>query len=69
MADDPARTRFLVIQLVRWVGLAMVIAGLLAIDGRIALPREAGYGLFLAGLLEALILPTILARRWKSPPP
>lgn len=66
--SDSAKRRFMVIQAMRWTGLALVIVGLLAINGRFPLPREAGYGLALAGLIDALIVPSILARRWKSPP-
>jgi hypothetical protein len=56
----------------RWSGVALVILGLMIITGRIGLPdipKEAGYVLFVVGLIDALIMPTVLARRWKSPPP
>lgn len=66
---DPARGRFIAIQAMRWLGLALVIFALLVIYRRIDLPVEAGYALFLVGLVDALIMPSILARRWKSPPP
>ena len=38
-------------------------------DGNIGLPEAAGHVLVVVGLLGALIVPTILSRRWKSPPP
>lgn len=66
---DPARRRFLAIQAMRWIGLALVIFALLVIYRRIDLPIELGYALFLFGIVDALIMPTVLARRWKSPPP
>jgi hypothetical protein len=69
MSEDPARRRFMAVQAVRWVGVALVMLGLLAIDGRIDLPREAGYVLIVIGIAGALIMPTVLSRRWKSPPP
>jgi drug/metabolite transporter (DMT)-like permease len=69
MNEDPARRRFMAIQATRWVGVALVLFGLLVINGRVNLPRDAGYILFLAGILGALFMPTVLARRWKSPPP
>ena len=69
MNDDPARARFIVIQALRWSGLAMVLVALLIIEDKIDLPKEAGYALFLVGLLDALIMPSVLARFWKSPPP
>jgi hypothetical protein len=69
MSDDPARKRLMVIHAMRWTGVALVIFGALAIMDRVAFPKEAGYVLFLIGLIDALIMPTVLARRWKSPPP
>lgn len=66
---DPARARFFILQAIRWSGVALVVIGLMTIQRRIDLPQEAGYALLLAGLFEALFLPTLLARRWKSPPP
>lgn len=67
-AQDPARRRYMAILAMRWAGVALVIFGLLVIYRRIDLPREAGYVLFLVGVIDALIMPTVLARRWKSPP-
>lgn len=66
---DPAKSRFIAIQAMRWIGAAMVLVGLLIINRRIALPEIAGMVLVVVGLFDALIVPTILARRWKSPPP
>ena len=68
MNPDPARNRFIAIQAMRWIGTAMALVGLLVINRRIDLPIEAGYVLFVIGLLDALVMPTLLARRWKSPP-
>lgn len=68
MTEAPAKARFIVIQLMRWAGAAIAVFGLLVIYRKVDLPQEAGYVLFLVGLLDALIMPTLLARRWKSPP-
>jgi hypothetical protein len=68
-ANDPAKARYMVIQAMRFAGLALVIFGLLIIYRRIDLPKEAGYVLFLVGIVDALVMPSVLARRWKSPPP
>jgi hypothetical protein len=65
---DPAKRRFMAIQAMRFAGAALVIVGLLVIERRIDLPRQAGYVLLLVGLIDALVMPTVLARRWKSPP-
>jgi|EndMetStandDraft_4_1072995.scaffolds.fasta_scaffold52514_3 hypothetical protein len=65
---DPARSRFIAIQAIRWSGLALVLFGLLVIYRRIDLPVEAGYALFVVGVLDALIMPSVLTKLWKSPP-
>lgn len=65
--SDAAKSRFFVIQLVRWTGLAIFMVGLLIALGRIDLPAPVGYVLIAIGLVDALILPTMLTRRWKTP--
>jgi len=69
MTEDPAKPRLMMIHAMRWTGVALVIFGALVITGRIDFPHQAGYVLFFVGLIDALIMPTLLARRWKSPPP
>ena len=69
MNQDPAASRFAVIQLVRWSGVVLSVLGLLVITGRFDLPKFIGYGLFLAGLIDAFFAPVLLARHWKSPKP
>lgn len=65
--DTQARNRFIVIQIVRLSGVAMVLVGLLVMTGRIDWPREAGFVLATAGLFEALLAPLLLSRKWKTP--
>ncbi len=67
--SDPAKGRFLIIQALRWSGLALVMAGLLVINGKLDLPEITGYAMLAAGLLDALVMPGVLARKWKSPAP
>ena len=67
-SPDPAKSRFITLQALRWAGLACVVVGLMVLRGKIAWPEIAGYLLVLNGLFDALILPPLLARRWKSPP-
>lgn len=69
MNDDPAKSRFLIVQAARWSGLAMVLVGLAITNKVIDMPEMVGYVLVVIGLLDSLIVPSILARRWKSPPP
>lgn len=70
---DPAAARFAAIQLVRWIGVAIALAGIAILAGRVpalaALPVWAGYVPLLAGLLIVFAAPVALARRWRSPPP
>lgn len=66
---DTARQRFIAVQLIRITGVAMAVFGLVTIAGRTSLPLVGGYVLFAVGLFDALAMPLILARRWKSPPP
>lgn len=68
-SDDTAKRRFLTIQAMRWGGLALVVFALMIVNRRIDLPIAAGYVLFVVGIVDALVMPSVLARRWKSPPP
>jgi len=67
MSDDPAKARWLAIQAVRWSGLAIFILGLLIFAGKLDLPEIAGYVLMGVGLLDALFMPSVLAKHWKTP--
>lgn len=65
---DPAAARFAVIQIMRLAGVAMVVLGMLAATGRLSqLPEWAGYLLLVIGLADVFVMPTLLARRWRSP--
>lgn len=68
MNEDQARQRFLVLNLVRLSGAVLAAVGLTVIAGKLDLPIASGYILFAVGLFEALFMPAILARKWKSPP-
>ena len=63
---DPARARLMVINLVRLAGAAMAVFGLVILGGRLDLPKALGFVLVLAGLFEAMVLPLLLDRKWKS---
>lgn len=69
MNDDPARARFLVIQMLRISGVALVVLGIAIIRHKIDLPEVAGYAIIVAGLVDALLAPPLLARAWKTPLP
>lgn len=63
------KKRFLAIQLMRLMGAALVILGVLIAGGKIDLPVLVGYVLVLAGLVDLFVMPLVLARRWRTPPP
>lgn len=66
---DPAAARFAVIQVMRLAGVAMVVLGILIANGDLLpeLPDWAGYLLLAVGLADVFIVPTLLARKWRSP--
>ena len=66
-AKDPAKSRFLVLQVMRLSGAVLAIFGLSILAGKIDLPRIAGVALFLVGLFDLLVFPMILIKRWKTP--
>lgn len=70
-ATDPAMARWLVIQLLRWIGVAMIVLGILLNEGRLAILESGndllGYALIVIGLLDGFVAPVFLARRWRSP--
>lgn len=68
MSGDPAKARFIALQAIRWTGVMLAVFGLLILNGKFDLPYEAGAVIFIVGLFDALFMPIILARRWKSPP-
>ena len=65
--QDPAAAHFAIIQAVRLSGVAFVVVGMLVASGRLALPGWIGYPLLAIGLLDALVVPQILARKWRTP--
>lgn len=65
---DPAKARFMVLQLLRLSGAVLAIFGLSILAGKTDLPKLVGAALFLVGLFDLLIFPIILTKRWKSPP-
>ncbi|MBV1918689.1 MAG: hypothetical protein KUG65_11620 [Sphingomonadaceae bacterium] len=67
MNEDTAKTRWMVIQAVRWTGMGLFLLGLLIYADKIELPKIAGYIFMGVGLLDALFMPSVLARMWKTP--
>ena len=70
---DPAAARWLAIQLIRAVGVAFVLVGLLQTAGKFGpfadLPRWLGYVLVAIGFVDVFVVTRLMARRWRSPNP
>lgn len=65
--ETKAQQRFLVLNLVRISGAIMLVIGLAVIaNGVFGLPVAAGYVLFLVGIVDFMLVPLLLAKRWKS---
>ncbi|API60704.1 hypothetical protein BSL82_16570 [Tardibacter chloracetimidivorans] len=65
-----ARNRYLVIQIVRMAGIAMVLLGILIWKGDLITPggdAMIGAPITILGLIDVLIIPQLLARMWRSP--
>ncbi|PKB19484.1 hypothetical protein B0I00_1720 [Novosphingobium kunmingense] len=67
--SDPARQRFIVLQLLRLSGAFFALLGLLVVARRVDMPMVAGYVFLIVGFIDLFVVPLLLARRWKSPPP
>jgi hypothetical protein len=65
--DNDARTRWMVINATRLVGVVIVLAGILGLKGRIPLPAIACYAFIAFGLFDVFAVPLILARKWRTP--
>jgi hypothetical protein len=65
---DPAKQRFIVLQLMRLSGAFFALLGLLVVAGKADLPKAAGYAFLVVGFVDLFVVPLLLARRWKSPP-
>lgn len=68
MTDDPARSRFFILSLLRMSGAVLVMLGLVIAAGRFpAIPKAAGIAIVLAGAIDFALVPLLLARRWRTP--
>lgn len=70
-AEALAKKRFMILSGVRLLGIPFVVAGLLNMTGQL-LPDLApwlGIALLLNGIVDIMIIPPMLARKWKSPRP
>jgi xanthosine utilization system XapX-like protein len=65
-----AKKRFLAMNLVRLMGVAMIIVGLLFALDKVDVPQPPrhliGLVLIVIGMIDAFIVPQLLAKRWRS---
>lgn len=66
MTEDMAKKRFFILQAIRFSGAALAFFGAAVIAGKTALAPEFGYVFLAFGAIDALILPIVVARMWKS---
>ena len=66
--EQQAKQRFMILTAIRFSGVAMALAGVAIVAGKIALPAVAGYVLIAIGALDSMLMPLVLLRAWKSPP-
>lgn len=65
--NDPAQSRYFAMVAVRFAGVALILLGILIVRRVLELPDALGYALLVAGLAGFFVMPTVLARRWRSP--
>ena len=72
-ADSLARNRWMIIQIMRFLGFGTVLVGILLARGVLDLAGESdrivGYVLIAVGLADGFLVPLMLARRWRTPQP
>ena len=65
--ETKAQQRFLVLNFIRISGAIMLVLGLAVIgNGLFGLPDAAGYALFAVGIADFILVPLLLAKKWKS---
>ena len=65
--ETKTQQRFLVLNFIRICGAIMLVLGLAVIgNGLFGLPVAAGYALFAVGIADFILVPLLLAKKWKS---
>ena len=68
VSEETARNRWAVIQALRLGGVALVLVGILIRYEVIPAPMAVGFVLMAIGLIDVVLVPMLLARRWRTPP-
>ena len=68
-ADELARKRFMILNLVRLGSIALIVAAMANISGKLLpdLSPALGYVLLVFGAVDFFLAPVILKRAWRTP--
>lgn len=69
MTDTRARNGFIIINLVRFLSIALIMLGFAIVRGVIDAPWEVGAVFAVSGFLEFFFLPRFIARRFRNETP
>jgi hypothetical protein len=65
--EAQARARFMILNMLRATGVAIMLVGMAIVATGALEPRDLiGSSIFAVGFLESLIIPQVLARKWRS---
>ncbi len=69
MTEDEAKKRFILLNIVRLTGVALVFAGAANIGGKLLpeLTPLLGYVLLVAGAVDFFAAPVLLKKLWRTP--
>lgn len=65
---DPAKARYYFIAAHRVLGAALVVLGMMAMNGVVDWGKGVGTVLAVVGLVDFFLIPLVLARMWRSLP-
>jgi hypothetical protein len=67
--QDPAKGRFFMIAAHRVIGAALVLLGVLCLEGVLDWGETLGWALVGLGVIDVFIVPIVLTRLWRTPRP
>jgi hypothetical protein len=71
-SEADARNRWMIIQALRTMGVALAVFALLLIRGVVDVAGASneilGYALLVVGLGDAFVIPQLFAKKWRTPP-
>jgi hypothetical protein len=69
--DAEARTRWMVITMLRFMGFGLAVLGLLMSQNAVVIAgdvnRLVGYIFIVLGLVDGFVVPQVMARKWRTP--